>query len=377
MCPPLFTARISIEKVPGKGEDAPPLVRHFEYPAGVVGAIGVGDGLGGAGSTLMATNDGPRSAAYLASRQVLSTVGTQIDAHFGPSGWLFPAGSALDSVQADHALDRFLTYLDSAIRWDLEQLGEHSPSASGNLRSKLIRPLPTTLALGVFRVAEEGVVLDALWAGDSRIYVLSPQWGLQQLTKDDLKSGGDAMSNLLEDSPMSNILSGDGRFQLNHRRIRLPHGPFLFLAASDGCFGYLPSPAHFELLLLRALLDNTVQGAWEDKVRAAIEAVTGDDATLAVAGVGWPNPGAAGNRLFQRFHALQQEVGAMENLHQETIELRAQLALAEARFLEARQDLWSRYRPVYEHLLGEPVRTLPPARRDSAPEESGEKGGRP
>ena len=59
---------------------------------------------------------------------------------------------------------------------------------SSRLKGKLTgKKNCSTLALASISVSEKIIYLDIAWIGDSRIYFLSPQQGLQQLTKDDLK----------------------------------------------------------------------------------------------------------------------------------------------------------------------------------------------
>ena len=88
------------------------------------------------------------------------------------------------------------------------------------------------------------------WAGDSRAYVL-PADGARQLSTDDLRDPSDAMANLRRDSVVSNAMSADTDFHVNYRRVELK-APFLLVCATDGCFGYVPTPMHFEHLRARA-----------------------------------------------------------------------------------------------------------------------------
>ena len=57
------------------------------------------------------------------------------------------------------------------------------------------------------------------------------------------------MANLRQDSVVSNAMSADTDFHVNHRKVEL-RAPFLVAGATDGCFGYLRSPMHFEHLVL-------------------------------------------------------------------------------------------------------------------------------
>lgn len=56
-----------------------------------------------------------------------------------------------------------------------------------------------------------------IWAGDSRAYVLKPDKGLIQLSKDDLKLDNDPFENLKNDSPLSNMICLENDFKLNHK----------------------------------------------------------------------------------------------------------------------------------------------------------------
>ena len=98
------------------------------------------------------------------------------------------------------------------------------------------------------------------WAGDSRAYVVTAD-GVAQLTTDDLRDPGDALANLRRDSVVSNAMSADTDFHVSYRRVSCD-APFLLVGATDGCFGYVPTPMHFEHLLLRALAGARSTQAW-------------------------------------------------------------------------------------------------------------------
>ena len=100
------------------------------------------------------------------------------------------------------------------------------------------------------------------WAGDSRAYAFTPS-GAHQLSTDDLRDPGDAMANLHHDSVVSNAMSADTEFQVGYRRVELK-APFLLICATDGCFGYVPTPMHFEHLVLKALAGARSTQAWSD-----------------------------------------------------------------------------------------------------------------
>ena len=93
------------------------------------------------------------------------------------------------------------------------------------------------------------------------------------------------MRNLTDDSVMSNCISADTEFHINHRQVEL-WAPFLLLCATDGCFAYVRSPMHFEHLLLSTLGGARDTGAWGRALEEAVTAVSGDDAALTLLGLG-------------------------------------------------------------------------------------------
>jgi len=91
------------------------------------------------------------------------------------------------------------------------------------------------------------------------------------------------MANLRSDSVVSNAMSADTEFHVNYRRVQL-QAPFFLLCATDGCFGYLPTPMHFERLVLSPLTEARTVDAWSRAIQTEVAGVTGDDAA-AVAGI--------------------------------------------------------------------------------------------
>ena len=80
------------------------------------------------------------------------------------------------------------------------------PARRSKITGTMRRTLPTTLAALRFRVTSGELACRALWAGDSRAYLLTPRSGLQVLTRDHTEET-DTLEQLRGASPpMTNVL---------------------------------------------------------------------------------------------------------------------------------------------------------------------------
>ncbi|MFL6187841.1 MAG: PP2C family protein-serine/threonine phosphatase, partial [Actinomycetes bacterium] len=223
---PSVSFKFCTAKVAGEGEDADPILRVGPD----LGLLGVFDGMGGAGGRVYDTPDGRHTGAWIASRFARNVVERLMLELIKPE-W------NLDGPATAAELQRVLA---SSLAARLAEL--KAPETT--LRSKLVKALPTTMTLAVLQRTDPAASRYAchlFWAGDSRAYLVDPEAGLHQLSRDDLRSGGDAMRNLTDDSVMSNCISADTEFHINHRQVEL-QAPFLLLCATDGCFAYVRSP---------------------------------------------------------------------------------------------------------------------------------------
>jgi serine/threonine protein phosphatase PrpC len=332
---PSVSLKFCTAKVAGEGEDADPILRVGPD----LGLLGVFDGMGGAGGRVYDTPDGRHTGAWIASRFARNVVERLMLELIKPE-W------NLDGPATAAELHRVLA---SSLAARLAEL--KAPETS--LRSKLVKALPTTMALVVLQRTDSAASLYAchlFWAGDSRAYVLEPEAGLMQLTTDDLRSGGDAMRNLTDDSVMSNCISADTEFHINHRQVDL-QAPFLVLCATDGCFAYVRSPMHFEHLLLSALQAAGDVTGWQQALESAVTAITGDDAALALLGGGADLGGC--KQLFKdRTAELQRRfVDPLEELDGQVRQAEQELADLRARRGELGAELWSAYKHDYERYL--------------------------
>ncbi|MDP9405259.1 MAG: protein phosphatase 2C domain-containing protein [Actinomycetota bacterium] len=330
---PTVSFRFNLAQVEGQGEDADPILR-FGSNLGLVGAL---DGMGGAGGTVYETPDGPRTGAYIASRVARDLVERRMIELFEPEWQLDGHATAAELHRA----------LVEGLTTRLAEL-KAPPSA---LRSKLVRALPTTLALVALQRDEPaGSAWSAhvFWAGDSRVFVVEPDGGVRQLTTDDIRSGGDALHNLRDDSPVDNTVSADTEFRVNYRQVELS-APYLVVAATDGCFHYVRSPMHFEHLLLSTLQDAEDTESWRNAVQTKVCAVTGDDAAMALLGVG-ADFGGFQEMFAQRAHDLRHRfVAPLDEADAAVAHAEHQLEALRARRDALLHELWGTYKPEYEH----------------------------
>jgi len=262
------------EKIAEKGEDAPATLLIDEENG--TGILSVYDGLGGSGSTPYAVGQKTFTGAYLASRLAMQ-VAEQTFVQQNP--------------EIDSFTENLERYLKTAFSLKVAQLDQQR----SKLKSKLIRRLPTTIAGVVFKV-EEGVSMlenvyhtESFWAGDSRVYAFT-QSGLKQISEDNLVESLDAFENLQKDSPISNCICADEEFVLHTKKIVFKE-PTVLITATDGTFGYLPTPFHFEYYLLATLHHPLVCNVeqWQEILTFALEMVTGDDMSLSLVTLGYGN----------------------------------------------------------------------------------------
>jgi hypothetical protein len=149
---------------------------------------------------------------------------------------------------------------------------------------------------------------------------------------------------------VSNALSADTEFHINYRRVEL-HSPFLVVCATDGCFGYVRTPMHFEYLVLRHLLEARSTDAWSSALQAEIAAVTGDDAAMSTLGVG------ADLQEFQKLFAprvaelASDFIEPLDDLSDAVTRAEQELRALQSRQLDEMTERWSRYKSDYERYL--------------------------
>jgi len=352
---------VNVEKTAGGGEDAEPLL--WCSKEGSQQVIGVFDGLGGAGSILYGDLPEQHTGAYYASRSAREIVRE-----------FFHEESASGDDGEDFGI---LSALEDNLRRGLKKRAEDLTrgGSASRLKSTLIRTLPTTIAMiqSCRRESGNDCRVEAIWAGDSRAFHLHPTQGLQQLSRDDLVSGGDPLENLINDSPLSNYLSADGNFHLNSSTFFFPL-PTVLLVATDGCFGYVPTPIHFEYLLLESLDRASSSAEWQVNLARRFVEIAGDDASLALIAVGWEAVEDVQQAFRARFAALKAEyIKAHDELVAELADMDGQWkALGDKRdrwrekVQRSREMIWGHYCKGYMYHLSKEA-DLEPAGSSAEP----------
>lgn len=259
---PQYLVRIKGFNVPKKvnyGEDADPYDCVDTNRSW--GVISVFDGMGGAGARKYVHDETQEehTSAYWASRFVYSAVKELIEErntkHIG-----------------ENPISFIETHLHQQIKDKLDTEIAHFPSASSTM-SKMIRKLPTTMAMCAYEIKDGIVHTKTYWAGDSRIYMFDLE-GMSFLTIDDADApDNDPFSPVNMDLAMNNAISQERPFRINKYEIDIPldkERPFVLMACSDGCFGYFKNPIEFERMVRSELLDAKKWDEWSDRMRDAI-----------------------------------------------------------------------------------------------------------
>lgn len=277
------------------------------------GIIAVFDGCGGSGARTHA-GYGDHSEAYMASRLCSGALYECIEKH-------------LEEVEDPLAFvrDILVPHLTRTLRANV-------PENRGGIRIKGMRTLPTTMAAALVQVAPRNMLaVTAIWAGDSRVYILD-ETGLSQVSVDD-SNQPDPMEGLYDDGTLTNVICQDQPIRLNCRTLLLKP-PFMVLTASDGCFGYVSTPMEFEGMLLHSLLESDCVAKWEENLRQLVAKYAGDDHTLYLASFGYESFDNIQRTFRPRYESLQENY--LKTIWETPWEDR-----------DTRRKLWATYRENY------------------------------
>lgn len=154
------------------------------------------------------------------------------------------------------------------------------------VNGSLVKSFPCTASAALTTATESGIHVTTLNSGDSRVYAMLPGKGLLQLTRDELRGHPDAMKNLRDSAPLSNLINADKPFTVTEKHYRFGF-PCAVMCATDGVFGFFRSPMDFEYRLLQCICCSDSLFKFEDYFRNEVKGITGDDSTCILSFYGW------------------------------------------------------------------------------------------
>lgn len=284
--------------------------------------LAVCDGCGGLGSLTYPEWNG-RTGAYMASRSVVLSLQKWFDDVYDSSAFF----SKSDTEMIKESIQNGFKALDNIER------------PASKIKGSMVRSFPTTLAAVLIKRNGHKLALKTIWAGDSRVYCLSAN-GLSQLTIDDIY-GEDALSNLTRDGSLTNVISSDGNYTIHSDTFDFDM-PGIIIAATDGCFGYIPTPMHFEYMLLVCLQKSKNYNEWKENIAEYLKKISGDDATMCVAAFGYKSFSEMKNIFSERISFLEKNyIFMLEESTDETVQI-----------------LWDEYKKGYYSMLKEEQRRM-------------------
>jgi serine/threonine protein phosphatase PrpC len=213
--------------------------------------------------------------------------------------------------------------------------------SKSRIRGTLTKRLPTTLVLS--RVIHESrsagrpnVRIVTWWSGDSRAFLLTPSDGLSALTSDHVR-GDDQLEQLRSDPPIENVVNHSMDFTIVES-VATVAGPFVLLLATDGVFGYLPSPGFLELGLLEALCGPN--GAVAENLADFCTKYAADDVSAVMLVSGFKSAAEIADQFTGRLKTLQERYSRIRSMNSNDDEWNAEV-----------EHLWELEKPTYRRLL--------------------------
>ena len=192
------------------------------------------------------------------------------------------------------------------------------------ITGSMVRVLPSTAAIALLFQSEAALC----WAGNTRVYLLTHA-GLSQLSEDDHATRCSAFDSLYLDAPIANYLCADQPFSLHETTLALPPKGVLVLA-TDGAYHAIPTPMHFEALLLSTLQEAPTKKQWKKLLKEYLAPRAADDITLVLQPFG-----------FRKFEALAPYFDKRRRHVQQAYILPADQAAPDNRL--ALRTLWEMY----------------------------------
>lgn len=190
------------------------------------------DGLGGGGQNAYLIDGEKRTSAYLGSRIISKACQEFISSHYDEF-----CENMQDSA---FLIAEFKSYISNSLNQYVVEKG-----LKNIVRGKSMQMLPSTLAAVIYKHHDDHTDALVVSAGDSRAFVLTPDNGLQQISRDDVFENVDAFE---KSATMTNNIRQDGEYHINFGYLSLPPKCILFVC-TDGCFDYISTPMELEYRL--------------------------------------------------------------------------------------------------------------------------------
>lgn len=292
-----FMIRIGKEMSPAYGEDSS---KYKIAEEGICTAVF--DGCGGLGAQQYEAFH-RKTGAYVASRKVCEACFQWYDDFLEGNYLLCDDAVAYVGKELKHHFDDILGLC--------RQYAKKNDTKGQTilLKGSMYRPFPTTAVIQLCDFYQQEFTTAFLWAGDSRGYLLNGN-GLMQVTRDDIAGNADALHNLRLDAPLNNVISADGNYVL-HSCCLGAELPLLTIVATDGCFDYMPTPIHFEWMLLDTLMKSRGIVQWKESLQDEIEKYAADDFSLIIAGYGYHGMAEIKTAFAARYDFLSAYIDAL------------------------------------------------------------------
>jgi len=288
-------------------EDAEPLfVSHSESHEQRL-LIGVFDGMGGAGAGIVERPQNSYTEAYIASRLLRKLL-----LKLSITGFANPIISGSQrAISSSNFLMQTKDYFEK-----VSKKYEIGTGSASRIRGTLTKSLPSTLACAEILVRKNyqghlQTKIYPMWAGDSRVWVMTPQSGLQQITKDDVDLA-DPLEQLRQDPPMNNVVSASVDFLIREHHVEIS-GPCLVIAATDGVCGYVRSPGEVELIVLRALKTaHFEKKPFSETLFDSFTQLANDDASCVITSIGFEDLSSVNKAFENRLHLVEDRYSRLQ-----------------------------------------------------------------
>lgn len=309
-------------KIPGACEDAPPIFFSPLSAPHKPTTIGVLDGMGGAGA-------GP--AEFELDGVSISTTEALLASRITRL-------AVVKSLVSETLLTR--DGLKELISDRLQKTDSYVKlSEKTRIRGTMTKRLPTTLVISQIQddATTNYTKINTWWAGDSRAFLVTPGDGLAMLTRDHVRVD-DPLEQLRSDPPIENVVNRSIDFYLDEFSTTVKN-PFVLLLATDGVFGYLPTPGFLELGILEALVNSRTNVA--EHFADFCTSYAADDVSAAILIRGFSDDNDVTAKFSNRLKLLRERYSFLHTMTSDDANRNSEI-----------ERLWAIERPSYLRLSG-------------------------